>query len=332
MMQEVLVIGGAGYIGSHAVATLVDEGYQVVVVDNLSTGHRQAVHPSATFYECDLRDKATLTEIFKAHHFDGVFHFAAYSLVGESVYKPLEYFNNNVYGMQILLEVMVETGVNKLIFSSSAAVYGEVPMEYITEETQPHPASPYGETKLMMEEMIHWCTKAYDLRYVSLRYFNVAGARKDGSIGEDHQPETHLVPIILQTALGQREKLVIFGDDYATPDGTCIRDYVHVDDLIDAHIQAFHYLESHSDSQIFNLGSSRGYSVKEMWQAAKSVTGKDIPAEIGERRAGDPARLVAESSKARQVLRWEPKYDEVQPIIETAWQWHQHHPSGYQDK
>lgn len=329
--MAVLVLGGAGYIGSHAVDQLVEKGYEVVVVDNLQTGHEAAIRPEATFYQGDIRDKEFMREVFQNEKIEGVIHFAANSLVGESVEKPLMYFNNNVYGTQITLEVMQEFGVNHIVFSSTAATYGEPEEVPIKETTQTNPKNPYGESKLMMEKIMGWTSAASDLRYVALRYFNVAGAKADASIGEDHDPETHLVPIILQVALGQREHLSIFGDDYDTPDGTCIRDYVQVEDLIAAHILALEYLKNGGDSNVFNLGSSQGYSVKEMLEAAREVTGKEIPAVVAPRRAGDPSVLIAASDKAKDVLGWQPKYDDVKEIIGTAWRWHESHPHGYEE-
>ena len=329
-MSKVLVLGGAGYIGSHAVKRLLDSGKEVVVVDNLLTGHKEAVDERATFYEGDIRDKDFLTGVFEKEDISQVVHFAASSLVGESVENPLKYFNNNVYGMQTLLEVMNEFDVKEIVFSSTAATYGEPDVTPITEDTPTNPTNPYGESKLMMEKMMKWCDKAYGIKYVSLRYFNVAGAMLDASIGEDHTPETHLLPIILQVALNQREKLMIFGDDYPTPDGTCIRDYVHVVDLVDAHILALNYLSTHEESQIINLGSSNGFSVKELLTEAIKVTGKDIPAEVAPRRAGDPSMLVASNEKAKTILGWNPQYTDVETIISSAWQWHQSHPHGYE--
>lgn len=329
--MTILVLGGAGYIGSHAVDQLINKGHEVAVVDNLLTGHRQAVHQDARFYEGDVRDKAFLTSVFEKETIEGVIHFAASSLVGESVENPLKYFNNNVYGMQILLEVMNEHDVKNIVFSSTAATYGEPEEVPIKETTPTNPKNPYGESKLTMEKMMKWCDGAYGMKYVALRYFNVAGAKADASIGEDHTPETHLVPIILQVALGQRESLAIYGDDYDTPDGTCIRDYVQVEDLIAAHILALEYLKAGNESNTFNLGSNNGYSVKEMLEAARKVTGKEIPAKIAPRRAGDPATLIASSDKAKEVLKWEPQYTDIEKIIETAWNWHVSHPNGYQD-
>ncbi|WP_368251494.1 UDP-glucose 4-epimerase GalE [Enterococcus sp. 2201sp1_2201st1_B8_2201SCRN_220225] len=329
--MAILVLGGAGYIGSHAVDQLINKGYEVVVVDSLFTGHKAAVHEKAKFYEGDIRDKEFLNNVFEQETIDGVMHFAAFSLVGESVEKPLMYFNNNVYGMQVLLEVMKDHDVKHIVFSSTAATYGEPEVVPISEDMPTNPKNPYGESKLMMEKMMKWCDNAYDMKYVALRYFNVAGAKSDASIGEDHNPETHLVPIILQVALGQRDSLKIFGDDYATPDGTCIRDYVQVEDLIAAHILALEYLKAGNSSDAFNLGSNDGYSVKEMLDAARVVTGKEIPAEIVPRRAGDPAQLVASSEKARNILGWTPEYTDIKEIIRTAWNWHVSHPHGYED-
>jgi UDP-glucose 4-epimerase len=329
--MKVLVLGGAGYIGSHAVYQLIDQGFDVVVVDNLLTGHRKAVHPKATFYEGDIRDKEFLRGVFRNEKINGVIHFAASSLVGESMIKPLKYFDNNVYGTQVLLDVMIEFGVKYIVFSSTAATYGEQEVMPITEEAPTIPTNAYGETKLTMEKMMKWCDVAHGIKFVSLRYFNVAGARATGEIGEDHDPETHLIPVVLQVALGKREHISIFGDDYDTPDGTCIRDYIHVEDLIDAHILALRYLQKGGDSNIFNLGSSQGFSVKEIVEAAREVTGHPIPAKIAERRAGDPSRLIASSEKAKKVLGWQPKRTNIRQIIQDAWNWHQNHPNGYED-
>ncbi|MCI1903647.1 MAG: UDP-glucose 4-epimerase GalE [Enterococcaceae bacterium] len=332
--MKILVLGGAGYIGSHAVDKLMQQGFDVAVVDNLATGHRKALPAAAKFYQGDLRDRVFLHDVFEKEKIDAVMHFAAFSLVGESMEKPLKYFNNNTCGMETLLEVMHEFGIDKIIFSSTAATFGEPAPDQIpiTETTPTNPKNPYGESKLMMEKMMYWCDEAYGMRYVALRYFNVAGAKADGSIGEDHSPETHLVPIILQVALGKRAKLSIYGDDYPTPDGTCIRDYVQVEDLIDAHILALKYLAEGGKSNIFNLGSKTGYSVKEMLEAAREVTHKAIPAEIAPRRAGDPSILIASSDKAERILGWKPKYTNIKDIIATAWTWHKKHPNGYEDK
>lgn len=327
--MTVLVLGGAGYIGSHAVDQLITKGYDVAVVDNLKTGHKESLPDKAHFYQGDIRDKAFMEDVFTKENIEGVIHFAASSLVGESMGIPLDYFNNNVYGTQVVLEVMEKYNVKSIIFSSSAATYGEPKFIPIEETAATNPESTYGETKLMMEKMLKWCDKAYGMRFVALRYFNVAGAKLDGTIGEDHNPESHLLPIILQTALGQREKFTIYGEDYETPDGTCIRDYVHVVDLIDAHILALEYLQAGNSSNTFNLGSSTGFSVKQMLEAAREVTGKEIPATVVSRRAGDPSTLIAASDKAREVLGWKPQYTDVNKIIESAWNWHVKHPEGY---
>ncbi|RLL43834.1 UDP-glucose 4-epimerase GalE [Oceanobacillus piezotolerans] len=327
--MSILVLGGAGYIGSHAVYQLIDQGEHVVVADNLTTGHRSALHPQATFYEGDLRDMEFISSVFTKEKIDAVIHFAANSLVGESMEKPLQYFDNNVYGTQALLQAMVEAKVKYIVFSSTAATYGEPPSVPITESMPTNPTNTYGETKLTMEKMMKWTEQAHNINYVSLRYFNVAGARETGEIGEDHRPESHLVPIILQTALNQRDYITIFGEDYDTPDGTCIRDYVHVEDLIDAHLLALKYLRNGGKSDIFNLGSSNGFSVKEMIETARKVTGKEIPAKIGERRAGDPSTLIASSEKAKQILGWNPTRTAITKIVEDAWNWHSSHPAGY---
>ena len=327
--MSVLVLGGAGYIGSHAVYQLIDQGENVVIVDNLETGHYEAVHPKATFYEGDIRSFDFLNSVFEKESIEAVIHFAANSLVGESMEKPLKYFDNNVYGTQVLLQVMVEHHVKKIVFSSSAATYGEPKSVPIIETMPTNPTSTYGETKLTMEKLMKWTEQAHGINYVSLRYFNVAGARESSEIGEDHEPESHLVPIILQTALGQRPFITIFGEDYETADGTCIRDYVHVEDLIDAHRLALGYLRNGGQSNIFNLGSNQGFSVKEMIETARTVTGKEIPVKIGSRRAGDPSTLIASSAKAQDILGWNPTRTSITNIISDAWNWHSSHPTGY---
>lgn len=328
-----LVLGGAGYIGSHTVDRLIEKGEKTIVVDSLVTGHRQAVNKDAKFYQGDIADKDFMRQVFKENSdIDAVIHFAAYSLVAESMKKPLKYFDNNTAGMVKLLEVMNEFSIDKIVFSSTAATYG-IPEEVPIKETTPqNPINPYGESKLMMEKIMRWADKAYGIKFVPLRYFNVAGAKPDGSIGEDHMPETHLLPIVLQVAMGKRDKLQIFGDDYNTPDGTNIRDYVHPLDLADAHILAVDYLKAGNPSTAFNLGSSTGFSNREILEAARKVTNKEIPAEIAPRRGGDPDVLVASSTKAREVLDWKPQFDDISKIIETAWKWHTLHPEGYQDK
>lgn len=327
--MSVLVCGGAGYIGSHMVDELMKNGETPIIVDNLRTGHKESVPQGVKFYQADIRDSAALDKIFTENKIEEVIHFAACSLVGESMEKPLLYLNNNVHGMQILLETMVKHKADKIVFSSSAATYGE-PKRVPIKETDPtEPTNPYGESKRIMEKMMKWVGLAHGIRYVSLRYFNVAGAAEDGHIGEDHHPESHLVPIILQVPLKKRDAITIFGDDYPTKDGTCIRDYVQVTDLADAHMKAIKYLRKDGKSNIFNLGSGNGFSVKEMIGAAEKATGQKIPVIIGKRRPGDPARLVASSEKAEKVLGWKAKYTDMESIIATAWKWHKNHPNGF---
>lgn len=326
----ILVCGGAGYIGSHAVYRLIEKGERVAVVDNLQTGHRKAVHPKAIFYEGDIRDRHFLSNVFKNHEIDTVIHFAAHSLVGESVKQPLAYYNNNVYGTEVLLDVMNEYGVKQIVFSSTAAVYGEPKQIPIQEADETNPESPYGETKLAMEKMMKWVNVAHGIRYISLRYFNVAGAYGT-MLGEDHRPETHLIPLILQVPLRKREEIHIFGDDYDTPDGTCIRDYIHVLDLVDAHLLAVEKLRNGGESNIYNLGNGNGFSVKEVIEAARRVTGHPIPEKVVPRRPGDPARLVASSEKAKRELGWKPLYTSIEEIVASAWEWHEANPNGYEE-
>ncbi|WCF09848.1 UDP-glucose 4-epimerase GalE [Paenibacillus thiaminolyticus] len=326
--MAVLVTGGAGYIGSHTVAELLDRGEEVVVVDSLETGHADAVL-GGTLHVGDIRDKAFLEGVFQQHKFDAVIHFAAYSLVGESMSNPAKYYDNNVHGTQVLLEVMQQFGVKRIVFSSTAATYGEPERTPIEETFATNPTNVYGETKLTMERMMRWFDQVHGIRYVSLRYFNAAGAHESGRIGEDHQPETHLVPIVLETALGKRSEISVFGTDYPTHDGTCIRDYIHVSDLADAHLLAVGYLRKNGASEIFNLGSGNGFSVLEVIRTAERVTGLTIPTALRDRRAGDPAVLIASAGKAKAVLGWQPKRDNMEKIIESAWRWHQAHPDGY---
>lgn len=326
--MAVLVTGGAGYIGSHTVAELLDRGEEVVVVDSLETGHADAII-GGTLHVGDIRDRAFLEGVFKQHAFDAVIHFAAYSLVGESMSNPAKYYDNNVHGTQVLLEVMQQFGVKRIVFSSTAATYGEPERTPIEETFATNPTNVYGETKLTMERMMRWFDQVHGIRYVSLRYFNAAGAHESGRIGEDHQPETHLVPIVLETALGKRSEIAVFGSDYPTNDGTCIRDYIHVSDLADAHLLAVDYLRKDGASEIFNLGSGNGFSVLEVIRTAERVTGLTIPTAIRDRRAGDPAVLIASAGKAKTVLGWQPKRDNMEKIIESAWRWHQAHPDGY---
>lgn len=326
--MAILIIGGAGYIGSHAVAVLREQNREVVVFDNLQTGHRESCE-GVPFYEGDLRDEEALSRVFEENEIEGVIHFAANSLVGESMTKPYLYYHNNVYGMLCLLHVMLKYNCKQIIFSSSAATYGTTSISPITEEVPTNPESTYGETKFAMERMMKWFSIAHDMRYVSLRYFNACGAHPNGRIGEDHRPETHLIPVILEVPCGQRECLSIFGDDYNTPDGTCIRDYIHVMDLIQAHVLAHDYLLKGGKSDIFNLGSGSGFSVKEVLEVARKVTGHPIPAKVVERRPGDPDTLVASSAKIKRVLGWKPEYEDLECIIQHAWNWKQKHPHGY---
>ncbi|NLM76278.1 MAG: UDP-glucose 4-epimerase GalE [Clostridiaceae bacterium] len=328
--MSVLVTGGAGYIGSHMVAELLDNKENVVVFDNLEKGHRKAVL-GGKFYEGDLRDKEALDKVFKENDIEAVIHFAAASLVGESVTNPVKYYNNNVYGTLCLLEKMKEYNVDKIIFSSTAATYGEPENVPILESDRTLPTNPYGESKLAVEKMLKWCDRAYGIRYTALRYFNAAGAHTSGEIGEDHRPETHLIPIILEVALGKRETIQIFGDDYDTPDGTCIRDYIHVMDLVNAHLLALNRLRNGGKSTVYNLGNGKGFSVKQVIEAARNVTGHKIPQTVAPRRAGDPAVLVASSEKIIKELDWKPKYDDLNTIIASAWEWHKKHPNGFEE-
>ena len=327
--MRILVLGGAGYIGSHTVYELIDAGEEVVVVDNLLTGFREAVHPKAKFYEGDIRDRAFMDNVFELEKIDGVIHFAACSQVGESMAKPLKYYNNNLCGTEVLLESMVSHGIDKIVFSSTAATYGEPENIPIREDDRTLPTSCYGETKLSMEKMFKWTAKAHNLRYVSLRYFNACGAHPNGQIGEAHNPETHLIPLILQVPNNQRDYISIYGNDYDTKDGTCVRDYIHVNDLAQAHILAMRYLADGGESDIFNLGNGVGFTVREVVDTARRVTGHAIPAKEEKRRAGDPSTLIASSEKAKNVLGWKPAYAELETIIETAWKWHSVHPEGY---
>ena len=329
--MNVLVCGGAGYIGSHTVYELIERGHSVVVVDSLIKGHKAAVHNDAKFYLGDIRDEEFMDKVFKENNIDAVIDFAAFSLVGESVNEPFKYYENNVYGTLKLLEAMERAGVKKIVFSSTAATYGEPENDIIVESDKTNPTNPYGETKLTVEKMLKWADNAYGIKFVALRYFNAAGAHISGKIGEDHSPETHLIPIILQTALGQREKMFIFGDDYDTPDGTCVRVYIHVTDLADAHIKALEKLFKTNESGIYNLGNGKGFSVKEVIEKAKKVTGKEFKVEIEARRNGDPSTLIASSEKAIKELGWKPKFNTLDKIIETAWNWHKDHKNGYED-
>ncbi len=330
--MKILVLGGAGYIGSHTVYELIENGDEVLIIDNLETGFKQAVHPQATFYEGDLRDKAFVDSVLdKETDIDAVIHFAANSLVGESMSNPLKYYDNNVLGTKVLLSSLIEHNINKIVFSSTAATYGEAKTMPILENDHTQPTNCYGETKLAMEKMFKWCDVAHGIKYVSLRYFNACGAHKSGNIGEAHNPETHLIPLILQVPNNKRTHISIYGDDYDTKDGTCIRDYIHVTDLARAHIQAVKYLLAGNESNIFNLGNGIGYSVKEVIESARKVTGHEIKAVCEARRAGDPATLIASNTKAKEVLGWTLVHDDLEEIIASAWNWHKNHPNGYED-
>jgi len=329
-MPTILVTGGAGYIGSHVIKELLRQGHKPIVFDNLQTGHRKTTK-DALFIEGDLSDQKKLKETFQAYQIDTVIHFAADSLVGESVQNPLKYFNNNVKNSLNLVEIMEEFKVKKIVFSSSAAVYGE-PKEIPIPENHPCvPTNPYGETKWIFEKILGAFHVAGKIDYISLRYFNAAGADPEGELGEDHSPETHLIPLVIQAALNGTP-VPVYGTDYNTPDGTCIRDYIHVTDLANAHILALRKLEQENISGIYNLGNGNGYSVREVIETVKKVTGRKTAAVDSPRRPGDPARLVASSDKIKKELGWTPKYPDLETIVETAWEWHRKHPKGYNDK
>ncbi|HUV71569.1 MAG TPA: UDP-glucose 4-epimerase GalE [Clostridia bacterium] len=326
--MKILVTGGAGYIGSHTVAELLQAGHEVVVFDNLVYGHKEAI--KCPLIVGDLLNQKEINQVFEKEEFEGVIHFAAYALAGESMQKPAKYFENNLQGGINLLEAMRNHQVNKIVFSSTCAIYGYPKKLPVAEEEEKKPVSVYGESKLMFEQILAWYDQLLGIKNVCLRYFNAAGASLDGSIGEDHQPETHIIPIAMQTALGQREKFTIFGDDYQTPDGTNIRDYIHVLDLATAHIKALEYLLKEKKSNYFNAGIGKGYSNKEILEMVKKVSGIDFKVEIGPRREGDPEAVYADNGKIKKVLGWEPKYSELKTIIESAWKWHQAHPQGFQ--
>lgn len=329
--MKILVTGGAGYIGSHTVKALQKAGHSPIVLDNLDRGHRQAVPEDIPFFQKNIMDE-DMASFMKEQGIEGIMHFAAHSQVGESMEKPNIYYENNVVGSFKLIEAARLAGVKNFVFSSTAATYGEPERVPITEDAPLHPTNVYGRTKLMIEQTLRDYCMVYDMNYVALRYFNAAGADPEGLIGEDHHPETHLIPIILQAAQGKRESISIFGTDYPTPDGTCIRDYIHVNDLASAHILAMEYLAKGGQSKAFNLGTGNGFSVKEIVDAAKKVTGVDFKVVIGPRRVGDPGRLVASSDLIKKTLGWEPIYSDVENIIKDAWNWHVNHPNGYGDR
>lgn len=324
----ILVTGGAGYIGSHTVRELRERGVDVVVYDNLSTGHIESIG-DANFVKGDLFDVELLRKTMREYSVDSVIHFAAYSLVGESMTNPAKYYHNNVAGTLSLLDAMLAENVKYLVFSSSAATYGDCGDGLITEDSPQNPTSVYGQTKLMMEQFMQDYDKAYGMKYVALRYFNAAGAHESGEIGEAHNPESHLIPLILQVPNGKREFISVFGDDYPTHDGTCIRDYIHVTDLADAHIRALEYLKNGGKSTHYNLGNGNGFSVKEVIDTVEKVVGKDIKRSIIERRPGDPASLVASSEKIQRELGWKPRFASLEAIVATAWKWHSTHKDGF---
>lgn len=325
--MRILVTGGAGYIGSVVVAELVQAGHQVVVLDNLSQGHRAAVHPQATFVEGDLADRALLERLFRAHPVEAVMHFASRTLVGESMQNPFLYVGENVCNGVNLLEAAVRHGVRRFILSSTANLFDQPQRIPIDEEEAIIPGSPYGESKYLLERILRWLDRIYGLRYAALRYFNAAGCTP--TLGEDHNPETHLIPIIMQVALGKRSHLEIYGTDYPTRDGTCVRDYIHVVDLAQAHILALEALDQ--GSRVYNLGNGQGFTVREVLETARQVTGHPIPAVEGSRRPGDPAVLVASAERIRRELGWRPRYPDLRDIVASAWEWHRAHPDGYGD-
>jgi UDP-glucose 4-epimerase len=325
--MNILVTGGAGYIGSHVVEELCEAGERVVVFDNLYTGHREAVDPRAQFVLGDLKDTEAVKRLFDEHRFDGVMHFASYTLVGESMQQPFLYLGDNVTNALNLFRAMIDHDVKRFILSSTANLFDAPERIPIDEKERIVPGSPYGESKFIIERMLHWLDRVHGLRHAALRYFNAAGASPRGGHGEAHLHETHLIPLILQAALGLREKITIFGDDYPTPDGTCVRDYIHVTDLAQAHILALQALDN--GSRTYNLGNGLGYSVKEMIDAARQITGRPIKAEIGPRRPGDPATLIAGSETIKRELGWAPEFASLEAIIGTAWEWHRTHPQGY---
>jgi len=329
--MAVLVTGGAGYIGSHTVAELLERNEEVIIVDNLEKGHKSAVLGGKLIVG-DLRDKEFIKNVFLQNDIEAVIHFAAYIEVGESVTDPLKYYNNNVAVTLNLLTAMKEAGVKKVVFSSTAATYGEPENIPILETDRTFPTNPYGETKLSVEKALKWSDGAYGIKHVILRYFNACGAHASGNIGEDHSPESHLIPLIIQAAMGKRDSIKLFGNDYNTPDGTCVRDYIHVSDLAQAHYLALQKLRKGDRSDIYNLGNGKGFSVKEVVEVVRKVTGRNITAVDAPRRPGDPAILVASSEKIKKELNWQPKMNDLETIVSTAWEWHSKHPDGYNDK
>lgn len=327
--MKILVTGGAGYIGSHTVKELIKQKFQVVVYDNLSYGHRKAVDKKAKLIVGDVGNTKKLDQVFKTEKPDAVIHFAGFIQVSESVKNPAKYYYNNTCFTVGLLETMVKNNCRYIVFSSSAGVYGQPKKMPISEDDPKDPINTYGRTKLMVEKILQSYNEAYGIKYCALRYFNASGASQDSEIGEDHNPETHIIPLIIQTALGRQKEFTIFGKDYKTPDGTCIRDYIHVEDMADAHIKAIKYLKTKNKSDIFNFGIGKGFSNLELIKAVKKVSGVDFPVKYGPRRSGDPDELIADSTRAKKILNWQPEYVKIEDIIRTAWEWHKNHSSGF---
>lgn len=327
MAKKILVTGGAGYVGSHTAQELLKQGYELVVFDNLAYGHKKAV--SCQLVVGDLLDKKAVGKVFEKNKFSAVVHFAAYALAGESMSQPQKYFENNLQGGLNLLEAMRKSRVDKIVFSSTCAIYGYPDKLPVTEEESKKPVSVYGESKLMFERILNWYDKIFSIKNICLRYFNACGASLDKSIGEDHQPETHIIPVAMKVALGQKDEFAIFGDDYSTKDGTCVRDYIHVADLATAHVKALDYLFKEKRSNYFNVGTGQGYSNKEILAMIKKVSGRNFPIKIGPRRPGDPDAIYADNSKIKKVLGWQPRFSDLETIIKTAWEWHKNHPEGY---
>jgi UDP-glucose 4-epimerase len=326
--MAILVTGGAGYIGSVAVADLRAKGEDVVVIDNLAYGHRQAVDSAVHFYEGNIGNKLLMTNILSRHSIEACMHFSAFAYIGESVEKPNIYFENNVEQTLKLLDVLIENNVKQIVFSSTCAIFGEPQYVPIDEKHPQNPTNPYGWTKFMVERILETYDTAYGLKFVALRYFNACGATE--TLGEHHDPETHLIPLILFAAQGKIPHISIFGNDYPTPDGTAVRDYIHISDLSAAHFLALEHLRSGKSSEFINLGNGQGFSVKEVVETARRITGKNIEARIAPRRAGDPSKLVADAKKAREILGWNPQFPDIESIIESAWKWHEKNPNGYE--
>lgn len=325
--MKILVTGGAGYIGSHTVEALQKKNFEVLVFDNLVYGHKEAI--SCPLITGDLLEKKEVEDVFKKNRIDGVVHFAAYALAGESMTNPAKYFENNLQAGLNLLETMVKYEVKQIVFSSTCAIYGYPEKLPVTEEEEKKPVSVYGESKLMFEKILNWYDRIFGIKNVCLRYFNACGASLEGKIGEDHEPETHIIPLAMKVALGQREKFTLFGEDYRTKDGTCVRDYIHVSDLASAHIKALEYLFKNGESNFFNVGTGSGYSNKEILERIKKISGVDFKVEIGARRPGDPDAIYADNRKIKKILGWEPQFSDLETIIKSAWNWHRANPQGF---